>query len=90
MLNLFFYLKSNWMSEMTQGLADEEDTETTPDQPVVKPTKPKTRRQKIKAKILKLREFRRLKLKNAKKRMNALNRYGFHHYSYLFPQLKKK
>ena len=51
MLNLFFYLKSNWMSEMTQGLADEEDTETTPDQPVVKPTKPKTRRQKIKAKI---------------------------------------
>lgn len=65
---------SNWMSEMTQGLADEEDTETTPDQPVVKPTKPKTRRQKIKAKILKLREFRRLKLKNAKKRMNALNR----------------
>merc|ERR1712071_156098 len=36
--------------------------------------KPKTRRQKIKVKILKLREFRRLKSKTTKKRMNALNR----------------
>ena len=78
-----FYLKANWMSEMSQGLAEDEDVEPSGEQPVVRPTKPKTRRQKIKAKILKLREFRRLKLKNAKKRMNALNRYEFHYYYFL-------
>nr|CAG4642559.1 EOG090X07H9 [Evadne anonyx] len=66
--------EATWMTEMSQGLAEDENNETTTEQPIVRPTKPKTRRQKIKAKVLKLREFRRLKLKNAKKRMNALNR----------------
>lgn len=66
--------EANWMVEMSQGLAEEEDGEAHVEQPVARPTKPKTRRQKIKVKILKLREFRRLKSKTTKKRMNALNR----------------
>jgi len=65
---------ANYMAEMSQGLADDDDTEATVEPHVVRPTKPKTRRQHIKRKILKLREFRRLKLKNTKLRMNALNR----------------
>ena len=57
-------------------MAEEDEIEGVDEeaQPVVRPTKPKTRRQKIKAKILKLREMRRLKLKASKKRLNAFNR----------------
>ena len=79
------------MVEMSQGLAEEEDGEAHVEQPVARPTKPKTRRQKIKVKILKLREFRRLKSKTTKKRMNALNRLTcFFLFKIFFVILKKK
>lgn len=63
------------MTEMSQGLADDEEPEGEQvETPCVRPTKPKTRKQKIKAKALRMQEMRRKKLKEAKKRMQEFER----------------
>lgn len=93
--------EANWMSEMSQGLA--EDLEGTPadaaqtdssapmidgssaeavaaaadadaDAVCVRPTKPKTLKQKRKFRLHKLREIRRLRIKDKKKRMAQVDR----------------
>nr|CAG4641749.1 EOG090X07H9 [Eurycercus lamellatus] len=67
--------ESEWMTEMSQGLADDDETAGTEvEPPVVRPTKPKTRKQKLKAKMLKKQELHRKKLKEDKKRMQEFNR----------------
>ena len=70
---------------MTQGLADEEEPINGAEEevPAVRPTKPKTRKQKIRAKALKWQDMRRKKLKEAKKRLLEFDRY-------LLTYLKKK
>lgn len=97
----FFPPQANWMSEMSQGLA--EDLEGTPadaaqtdssapmidgssaeavaaaadadaDAVCVRPTKPKTLKQKRKFRLHKLREIRRLRIKDKKKRMAQVDR----------------
>lgn len=64
------------MAEMSQGLADDDEpvAENQEDAPCVRPTKPKTRKQKLKAKVLRMKEIRRKKLKELKKRMMELER----------------
>nr|CAG4647956.1 EOG090X07H9 [Moina brachiata]SVE93052.1 EOG090X07H9 [Moina brachiata] len=64
-----------WMSEMSQGLDedDEQQDESAISASLVRPTKPKTLKQKKKAKMLKFKETHRLKLKETKKRMMALD-----------------
>nr|CAG4648689.1 EOG090X07H9 [Polyphemus pediculus] len=68
--------EENWMTEMSQGLADDDDVEANnnEEQILVRPTKPKTRRQKIKAKVIKMRNFRLKRYKDSMKRLNAVNR----------------
>nr|CAG4637063.1 EOG090X07H9 [Ceriodaphnia reticulata]SVE72979.1 EOG090X07H9 [Ceriodaphnia reticulata] len=67
--------EAEWMSEMSQGLADDEDeTDGEVEAPVVRPTKPKTMKQKRKAKALKMQDMRRKKLKEAKKRLQEFDR----------------
>ncbi len=64
------------MTEMSQGLAEdeEEDSGVEQDAPTVRPTKPKTRKQKLKAKVLKMQEMHRKKVKAEKKRLNEFHR----------------
>nr|SVE86167.1 EOG090X07H9 [Daphnia similis]SVE86795.1 EOG090X07H9 [Daphnia similis]SVE87421.1 EOG090X07H9 [Daphnia similis]SVE88048.1 EOG090X07H9 [Daphnia similis] len=68
--------EEDWWSEMTQGLGDDEEPakEEEEEVPCVRPTKPKTRKQKIRAKALKWQDMRRKKLKEAKKRLLELDR----------------
>lgn len=60
---------------MSQGLDedDEQQDESAISASLVRPTKPKTMKQKKKAKMLKFKETHRLKLKEMKKRMMALD-----------------
>nr|SVE75168.1 EOG090X07H9 [Daphnia dolichocephala] len=66
--------EQQWWAEMTQGLADDEEPAENEEVPCVRPTKPKTRKQKIRAKALKWQDMRRLKLKEAKKRLLEFER----------------
>nr|SVE74226.1 EOG090X07H9 [Daphnia barbata] len=68
--------EQQWWTEMTQGLGDDEEPAKNEEEevPSVRPTKPKTRKQKIRAKALKWQEMRRLKLKEAKKRLLEFQR----------------
>nr|SVE76428.1 EOG090X07H9 [Daphnia longispina] len=68
--------EAQWWTEMTQGLADEEEPTNGAEEevPAVRPTKPKTRKQKIRAKALKWQDMRRKKLKEAKKRLLEFDR----------------
>nr|SVE83699.1 EOG090X07H9 [Daphnia pulex] len=68
--------EEQWWSEMTQGLGEEEEPANGAEVevPCVRPTKPKTRRQKIRAKALKWQDMRRKKLKEAKKRLLEFDR----------------
>lgn len=62
---------------MSQGLEDgdgEQDDGVQSTTNLVRSTKPKTMKQKKKAKILKFKEMHRLQLKEIKKRMMALDR----------------
>nr|CAG4646308.1 EOG090X07H9 [Macrothrix elegans] len=65
-----------WMNEMAQGLAEEEEAneDDADEVKLVRQPKPKTSKQKVKAKILKLKEMRRLQMKALKKRMMEVNR----------------
>lgn len=64
------------MTEMSQGLAEDEDEdgEGAGQEGPIRSTKPKTRKQKLRAKVLKMQEMRRKKLKEAKQRLNEINR----------------
>ena len=65
------------MAEMSQGLADDDEPtdENQEETPCVRLPKPKTRKQKLKAKVLRMQDIRRKKLKELKKRMMELERY---------------
>ena len=54
---------------MSQGLADDDDKEVEEGTSIARPTKPKTRKQKLKAKALRYQELRRKQLKEEKRRM---------------------
>ena len=62
--------QADWMTEMSQGLAEDDDEkEEEEGASLARPTKPKTRKQKLKAKALKVQALRRKQLKEEKKRM---------------------
>lgn len=64
------FLQAEWFTEMSQGLADDdEDKEAEEGTSIARPTKPKTRKQKLKAKALRYQEFRRKQLKEEKRRL---------------------